>query len=394
MNAPARELPPVAAHIDSELARMDTEIDWLIALSPIHNDALWHEFRESGYRSLGDLRYATPHLDLHAARAALLDLPVQDIESQLLSALLAEKQRELDRQIELIRLRDTDGFLNASLDLFGGVDARLIKLARRILDTVKPGPPLEADAGVEEVLDAAEQDIAWYRERSADFSVNVEIDDDLNSMMMVSHGTFYIDGGMRVPRARVQPLVQHEVGTHLLTRHNGRTQPLRQLEVGLAHYDSLQEGLGVFAEFLAGYLPGERLRTLAARVVAVHMAIDGLGVPAIFDHLHRTHEFPMDEAFDIAVRALRGGGLTKDAVYLGGLRDLLEYLGDDGDFELLFVGKFALSHRSALEQLQEEGWLASPALMPRYLSDPAAVHRLNAARSLPVEEFFHKEPCS
>lgn len=34
-------LPPVAAHVDAELARMDGEIDWLLALSPIHNDRLW-----------------------------------------------------------------------------------------------------------------------------------------------------------------------------------------------------------------------------------------------------------------------------------------------------------------------------------------------------------------
>ena len=31
---------------------------------------------------------------------------------------------------------------------------------------------------------------------------------------------------------------------------------LRQLAVGLAQYDPLQEGLGVLAEYLTGYLPG------------------------------------------------------------------------------------------------------------------------------------------
>src|SRR5690606_1292496 len=37
----ARPLPPVAARVDSELARLDEEVDWLLALSPIHNNALW-----------------------------------------------------------------------------------------------------------------------------------------------------------------------------------------------------------------------------------------------------------------------------------------------------------------------------------------------------------------
>lgn len=393
MSMMVRELPPVAARVDLELARMDAEINWLLALSPIHNDTLWDGFKESGYQRIGALRYAPLHLDLHASREALLALPVEKIESPLLSALLSEKQRELDRQIELIRLRGTDGFLNASLDLFGGVEPRLSKLARSILATVEPSSPLDADAGIDEVLDAARREIDWYCEQSTDFSINIEIEKDLNSMMMVSHGTFYIDSRIQIPRARIQPLIQHEIGTHALTRHNGRKQSLKQLEVGLAHYDPLQEGLGVLAEYLAGYLPGERLRLLAARVIAVEMAIDGLDVPEIFDHLHRTHRFPMDEAFDVAVRALRGGGLTKDAVYLSGLRDLLEYLSDGGEFEQLFVGKFALSHRRVLDQLIEEGWATSAELMPRYLTNPAAERRLHQCRGLAIEELFQQEPC-
>src|SRR5690606_41302177 len=93
-------------------------------------------------------------------------------------------------------------------------------------------------------------------------------------------------------------------------RHTGGRQLLCQLPVGLADYARLQEGVGVLAEYRAGYLPGERLRVLAARVVATDMAMQGCGVPEIFDLLHNTHGMPTDDAFDVAVRALRGGGLT------------------------------------------------------------------------------------
>ncbi|WP_052100882.1 tyrosine/phenylalanine carboxypeptidase domain-containing protein [Novilysobacter arseniciresistens] len=388
----ARALPPVAARVDAELARMDGEVDWLLALSPIHNDALWVGFEESGRTRIPPLRYIDLDTDLHAVRERLLALPVEDIESPLLSGLLAEKQRELDRQIELVRLRDTDGFINASLDLFGGVEPRLLELANRILGTVGPSVPLEAEAGIDEVLEAVEDELDWYRERSPDFTAEVVVDADLNSLMMVSHGRFYIDGDVRLPRARVQPLIQHEIGTHLVTRHNGSRQSLQQLRVGLAHYDPLQEGLGVLGEFLAGYLPGERLRVLAARVVATEMAIHREEVPAIFDLLHNTHGIPTDDAFDVAVRARRGGGLTKDAVYLSGLRDLVEYLAGGGEFEPLFTGKFALSHRVVLDQLVEEGWAVAPDLLPRYCSAPDAAERLARCRQTPVERLFHTEP--
>lgn len=389
-----RPLPPIAARVDAELARIDAEVDWLLALSPIGNHALWDSFEASGRTAVPPLRYIDLEIDLHEARQRLLALPVEEIESSLLSGLLSEKQREIDRQIELVRLRDTDGFINASLDLFGGVEPPLAKLARKILETVHTGAALDADAGIDEVMSAVEAEIAWYNARSPDFHSDVVVDTDLNSMMMVSHGTFYIDGNIRLPRERVQPLIQHEIGTHVVTRHNGHRQALTQLEVGLAHYDALQEGLGVLAEFMAGYLPGERLRILAARVVATEMATHGEGIPAIFDLLHETHKLPTDDAFDVAVRALRGGGLTKDAVYLSGLCDLVDYLHDDGAFEPLFVGKFALTHCTVLDQLRDEGWVTPPDLLPRYCTDPEFAGRLDLCRTLPVSQLFQKEPAT
>lgn len=371
---------------------MDMRIDWLLALSPVGNDAMWDAFEASGRREEPELRYMDLDLDLRATRRQLLELPVEDIESPLLSGLLAEKQRELDRQIELVRLRGTDGFVNASLDLFGGVEPSLHHLAEEILRTVPAESGLPADAGIDEVVSAVDDELAWYRERCPGFHCDVVVDTDLNSLMMVSHGTFYIDGDIRVPRARIQPLVQHEIGTHVVTRHNGSRQPLRQLQVGLAHYDQLQEGLGVLAEYLAGYLPGARLRVLAARVVACEMAIHGERVPAIFDVLHEGHGLPTDDAFDVAVRARRGGGLTKDAAYLDGLRELVRHLADGGGFEPLFRGKFALSHLSVLDQLEEGGWVTSPELMPRYALAPGFQARLARMRQVPVEAFFHQQP--
>lgn len=385
-------LPKLAAYIDAELARMDGEIDWLLALSPIHNDLLWRHFEDSGRRTIPPLQYHELLLDLHQMRERLLALPIDDIESPLLSALLSEKQRELERQVSLVRLRGTEGFINASLDLFGGVEPPLLALADEILADVPCEASLPFDAGFDDILQAVNDELDWYRGQSPDFRCEVVVDNDLSSMMMVSHGKFYVNGQTRLPSARIQPLVQHEIGTHVLTRHNGRQQPLRQLEVGLAHYDPLQEGLGVLSEFIAGYLPGERLRVLAARVVATDMAIHGEDVPAIFDRLHHEHALPTEDAFDVAVRARRGGGLTKDAVYLRGLRDLVDYLRDDGDLEALYMGKFALSHLVVLEQLIEHGWIRKPQLLPRWTHSPDALERLQQCRVLPVAKLFQKEP--
>ena len=392
--SPRRSLPPVAAEVDAALIELDAGLDWLIALTPLDTDALWEDFEASGRRRVAPLRYSEPPAGLDAMRERLLSLPVDRIESPLLAGVLGEKQRELERMIELVRLRGTDGFVVASIDLFGGVEAGLLALAREILQGVADSEPLEADTGVDAVVAAVEDEVAWYRERAPDFSLDVVVDADIGSLMMVSHGRLYLDARLRLPRARLQPLVQHEVGTHVVTRHNGLHQPLRQLSVGLAHYDPLQEGLGVLAEYLSGYLPGERLRVLAARVVAADMAVRGEDIPAIFACLHDEHGFSTSDAFDIAVRARRGGGLTKDAVYLRGLRDLLEHLRCDGRFDLLFAGKFALDHLVVLEQLADAGWVRLPALLPRYASADAFEETLARCRETGLADLFHVHPTS
>lgn len=387
-----RPLPPVAAEVDGALVAIDAELDWLLALNPLGTDALWEEFDASGRRSVSPLRYAEPVLDLGALRRRLLALPVDEIESPLLAGVLAEKQRDLDRTIELVRLRGTDGFIGASIELFGGVEAGLLELAARILDTVGAAEPLPAEIGVDAVVAAVEDEVAWYRLQAPDFDLEIVVDADVGSLMMVSHGRLYLDAELRLPRARLQPLVQHEVGTHVVTRYNGARQPLRQLAVGLAQYDPLQEGLGVLAEYLTGYLPGERLRVLAARVVAADMAVRDEDIPAIFACLHETHGFATDDAFDIAVRARRGGGLTKDAVYLRGLRDLLDHLRGGGTFEPLFAGKFALPHLPVLAQLVEAGWAAAPALLPRYASGDGFAAALAHCRTVAVDALHHAHP--
>lgn len=381
----ARPLPRLAAHVDEALARLDARLDWLLALSPIDTPALWNAFDASGRSAEPVLRYIDLDIDLSAARHELTALPVAEIQPPALQALLREKQDELFRMIDLVEQRDRPGFVDASVALFGAVEPELVGLAERILATVPAGEPLTADCGIDEVRSRVEDEIAWYRAQAPDFHIDVVIDTDISSSLMVSHGTFYIDGNIRLPRARVHPLIQHEIGTHVVTRHNGRQQALRQLEVGLAQYDPTQEGLGVLGEFLSGYLPGERLRTLAARVIATSMAAAGQQLPTIFTCLHETHGLPTDEAFDVAVRARRGGGLTKDAVYLRGLRDLLAYLEAGGEFDALFLGKFALPQLELLDALVDEGWIVPPVLLPRYAADPDFRDRLEACRRTPVE---------
>ena len=160
---------------------------------------------------------------------------------------------------------------------------------------------------------------------------------------MVSNGNLLIAPTAVVPSHRVHALLQHEIGTHIVTHVNGSCQPLRLLGAGLAGYDETQEGLAVLAEHLAGGLTARRLRQLAARVVAVHQMCAGEIVPDRASQPRRQRRVAAREAFTITMRVFRSGGLTKDAVYLRGLRDVVAYVGAGGDLDVLWLGKMALS---------------------------------------------------
>jgi uncharacterized protein (TIGR02421 family) len=211
------------------------------------------------------------------------------------------------------------------------------------------------------------------------------------SGMLVSRGRLLIGKGVSIPEHRAEALLQHEVGTHLLTYFNGRAQPFRMLQSGLPGYDALQEGLAVLSEYLVGGLTADRLRVLAARVIVARAIVDGASFVDVFRELTRTHGFSQRTAYTITMRVFRGGGLLKDAVYLRGLLDILKYLAKDGDFDILFTGKIAANHVGVIEELKLRKILGPPPLYPRYFETEGARVRLERLRhETPVLELLHK----
>ena len=191
---------------------------------------------------------------------------------------------------------------------------------------------------------------------------------------MIGHQT-------RIPASRVEALLQHEVGTHVLTYFNGRAQPFQQLYTGLAGYEELQEGLAVLAEYLVGGLSRPRLRLLAGRVVAARCLIEGATFIETFRELTRTYGFGQRTAFTMTVRIYRSGGLTKDAVYLRGLIGVLDYLKKGGKLEPLFVGKIMGDHIPIIQELQARQVLRPVPLRPRYMDQLQTTQRLERLRN-------------
>jgi uncharacterized protein (TIGR02421 family) len=361
---------------DAELAELSDKFNYLMAVTPVNSAEAFQEFKKNGFEKDPVFHYRLLTIDPEDLKRRLYAISFDEIEDSTAHYLLRDKRIELDRQITLLEDRNTPRFLYESLQLFPPVDDELLDLSLEILGlerrTPEPADTLDAEA----IKELAEAELDFYRDKYPKLAATAEIRKDTPPGLMVSSGNLMIGVGTTISELRAHALLQHEVGTHIVTYYNGRAQPFKLLYSGLPGYEQLQEGLAVFTEYLVGGLTLGRLKTLAARVIAVKRLTDGRKFTEVFDELVNTFGFGDRIAFNIAMRAFRGGGLTKDAVYLRGLADVLRYIREGGDIETLFIGKMGFEHIPMIKELEWREVLRPSPLTPRYMEMPETAERL------------------
>ncbi|MEL4504507.1 tyrosine/phenylalanine carboxypeptidase domain-containing protein [Luteococcus sp. H138] len=365
--------------VDLELARVAETFRFLLDLTPVDAADCRRRWLD-GDTSDPVFSYRELSTDPDVALATLDRIDLSAVQNPTIATLLGTKQRELRLQAELLRARNTPDFQPLAVELFGGVSPELRHAALEILEAVSTEPEPSDPVGAEEFHALAQAEIDWYREQFPDVVMHAELRDDVNGVL-VSGDSLLIGRQTTVQRRRATALLQHEVGTHLVTQVNGAAQPLRCLGAGLAGYDETQEGLAVLAEIAVGELTRTRLRQLAGRVLTVDALLAGAGFGDAWQQLV-SRGFRRGSAFTTVMRVYRSGGFPKDACYLRGLLDLLVHLEQGGNLSLFYLGKFALADLPLMERLEADGLLTPARISPRYLGDPTARRRLaNAPRS-------------
>ncbi len=378
-----RALVKAVWDVDQRLSELGDSFDFLLQITPVNAEAAWREFRRSRFESMPRFYYRPLAVEPARLKRRLFEVPIERIEDPTLSYLFRQRQDELDRKLTMLSDVGTSRFLLGSLQVYDRPSPRLLDLARQLLDAISPGRRERSrggQIGASEFAERAREEIAHYRRRLPEFSATAVVRDDIYSGLMCSGGRLLIGQQTKFPSQRVDALLQHEVGTHLVTYYNGLLEPLQHLHTGFAGYDALQEGLAVLAEYLVGGLSGARVRLLAGRVVAADLLVRGSTFVETFHVLHRQYRFAQRTAYTMTMRTYRAGGIAKDAVYLDGLVQILEYLGAGGELDPLFVGKIATEHIPLVRELQLRKVLHPAALLPRFLQMPGAAERLRSLR--------------
>lgn len=379
-----RSMVKAVWEVDRRLAEISDSFDFLLQVTPVNAEGAWKEFRRSRFKTAPRFYYRPLAVDPTVLKRRLFGMRIEDIEDPTLGELFRQRQDELDRKITMLSDIGSRRFVLGSLQVYGVVQKSLLKLSNRLINELSSRSREDSREGVltaEEFAKLAQQEIDHYRTGYPKFTSRAIVREDLYSGLLCSRGNLLIGHQTKVHRRRAEALLQHEVGTHLLTYFNGLAEPFQQLHSGLAGYDALQEGLAVLSEHLVGGLSIPRLRLLAARVLAAQALVDGASFMETFRMLDWDFDFSQRTAYTITMRTYRGGGLTKDAVYLRGLVEILDYIKKGGELEPLFVGKIAVDHIPLIRELRHRKVLNPPMLSPRYLEMPGVTDRLTALRN-------------
>src|SRR5690606_31544565 len=180
--------------------------------------------------------------------------------------------------VSMIADRGKEDFLHGSLQVFGNVSEKLYKSAMAILMVTDPEEPIKKSddyISANEFAKLARDEIKFLQRQNQEFNSPVRVREDISGVM-VNRGVLNISKEYRLTRKRAEALIQHEIGTHVVTYFNGRQQPLSIFSLGVPGYEELQEGLAVLAEYIVGCFLLERSRTITPWLIPHRSTLLGI----------------------------------------------------------------------------------------------------------------------
>ena len=354
--------------LDERLYSIVSDIDILNAVAPLNYREQKSAFFDSIFSQNPAFVYADRNINTFALKRSLFDLPIETFGDEDLVNLYRDVIESYVDKIDQYRSIGTPDFLYDSLRYYGEPSQKDIRNANFILHL-----PDELEGRDDCLLSAPEiQAVMENFARREGYSYSIRLDDSMIANALVSGTVIKINSAARVSETEVNALANHELGVHLVTTLNARNQPLKILSMGCPVNTMTQEGLAILCEYLAGCMTLSRLKILALRVLAVESMIDEKDFKKTFLFLKEQYEVPDDQAFTITARVYRGGGFTKDYLYLQGFHQMLNAYENHADFNLLLTGKVSLECLEVIANLIDKGFLLPPRLISPSIANPAA----------------------
>lgn len=347
--------------IDQNLDNLVKKIELLSYVNPINIEEAKNKFFASKYSTDPVFIYPNIDFDKFSLHRKLFSLPIELIEDEKLKNLYEDIIYAYSGLIQCIEtIGEGRKFYYNSLHSFGTPTEQDVENAKFILHFEEDENQLDRFKPKYSPAQA-EQIFRDYSKRY-DFSYNIRHSSTMGAIAMVLNNiqSLVINSTHTFSDDEMAVLTNHEIGVHMVTTMNGMLHPLKIFSHGFPNYEETQEGLAVFSEYMSGNLTVRRLKELAYRVIAVDSLAKGYSFSKTFRLLHNTYDLNREDAFYITTRAHRGGGFTKDYLYLTGLKKIYNYYNDGKDLELLLTGKVSLEYVEDINYLVENKFAVKP----------------------------------
>lgn len=347
--------------IDANINRLVKNIELLRYINPLNIESEKKQFFSSKYNYEPKFKYPKIKFNGYKLHRLFFSQRLERIEDDTIRQLYEDVIYEYSGLIECIEtIGQGRKFYYNSLKSFGTPTEKDLDNAKFILRFN------DEDLG-EEILPKYNvyEAKAYFEEYSKqyDFEYNLKLSPHISAAAMVLNNTqtLVLRKNHKYSKNQLKVLANHEIGVHMVTTFNGLSQPLKVFSNGLPNNVETQEGLAVYSEYMSGCLTLERLKELAFRVIAVDSLHKGYSFAATFDLLHNQYKLDRNKAYSVSLRVHRGGGFTKDHLYLSGLRNVFNYAQEpDADLGTLLTGKVSLEYFSTIEKLQSLGLSIAP----------------------------------
>jgi uncharacterized protein (TIGR02421 family) len=341
--------------IDSNLDRLVKKIELLSYVNPLNIEKEKHHFFASKYTENPVFRYPKLKFNPYKLHRLFFSQRLERIENDDIRKLYQEIIYYYSNMVQCIEtIGQGKRFHYNSLRVYGSPTEKDVENARFILHFADEPPSVD----MEKVFSPDEAK-AYFEDFSKryDFPLNIKFSTHIAADAMVSNATqsLLIKRNAKFSKNQLLTLANHEIGVHLVTTYNGAQQSLKIFSNGFPKNVETQEGLAVFSEYMSGALTLKRLKELAYRVLASDSLIKGYSFSDTFDLIHGQYKLNRNDAFSITLRAHRGGGFTKDRLYLSGLRKIYKRYRKEESMDTLLMGKVSLDHEDAILQLYKLG---------------------------------------
>ena len=352
MSAPFAKLQ----QIDLRFYQLLNKVELLLYINPINTEKERQQFYKSGYSVDPVFRYPKCTLNLRAIRKELFKLKMQKIENEAIAELYEQLRWYFSGILDCVEhVGKKELFLRSSLKTFGAPSALDLQRAHTLIKASKSKINLTSNQRLHTTEEALEYMKTFVNQYG--FNVTVKSATHISSKAMVSNSkkSVILKRGERFSALELEALANHEIGVHLVTTFNAENQRLKIFSLGFPFNVQTQEGLAVLAEYYSGALNFDRLFELAVRVVLADNVIKGHSFAASFDQLVGEYKLSRDHAFKLVTRLYRGGGFTKDRLYLPGFIELIKQHPNEETMNWLLAGKTASDYQHMMPILEQHG---------------------------------------